>query len=548
MRFLAPVLWLLYRQWRHGLRSHAGLAETVVAASVAVLGAALSLGLAAGLGAVAHLTLAAHESESTALGLSIVFWMLAFLGVGVPVAFGIAQRELPVHRLLVFPMTRGELYRLSLAASAASGIHIFWYPSLAAVIGVALGAHGIPAVPWLPLVGVFAAALLVWSHAARQAVQLLLRRRRAREVAVLVGMALVVSVTMVPAYLDSSGELGGGPWRPMPAPLPAAVTAAAAVLPPALAASGTRALDDGDPRGAAVPMLWLVLWCVAGLAAGARLFDATLESGRSAVPAARAARRARWSLVDRLPVLPPQLAALASRELRYLLRSTAGRFNIVIMPVFAAVMGMLAVDVADRRILGLEGAGLAFVAVMLYTSMFSNNFLFNAYAWEGPGVRCYFQMPVSPRGVVLAKNLGVWIYDLLLAVECALVLVVTVGVPGWGAAASGCLAFAASVVACTTVGNFVSPTVPVARSISSIGNSPSQTGVALSFATVLLVTALVGGMLLAASSTGQPWLAPGLLLLLLAAQAGLYRALLEPAARLLEARRESLLEALDARV
>ena len=34
---------------------------------------------------------------------------------------------------------------------------------------------------------------------------------------------------------------------------------------------------------------------------------------------------------------------------------------------------------------------------------------------------------------------------------------------------------------------------------------------------------------------------------LLASQAGLYRALLEPAARLLEARRESLVEALDAR-
>ncbi|HSN57734.1 MAG TPA: hypothetical protein VLT32_23900, partial [Candidatus Sulfomarinibacteraceae bacterium] len=241
MRFLAPVLWLLYRQWRHGLRSSAGLAETVVAASVAVLGVALSLGLAAGLGAVAHLALASHEQESTAVGLSIVFWMLALLGVVVPVAFGLSQRELPVHRLLVFPMTRGELYRLSLAASAASGIHLFWYPSLAAVVGVALGAHGIPAVPWLPLVGVFAAALLVWSHAARQAVQLLLRRRKAREVAVLVGMALVVSVTMVPAYLDSSGALSEGPWEPKPARFPATVTAAASILPPAVAASGARA-------------------------------------------------------------------------------------------------------------------------------------------------------------------------------------------------------------------------------------------------------------------------------------------------------------------
>lgn len=61
-------------------------------------------------------------------------------------------------------------------------------------------------------------------------------------------------------------------------------------------------------------------------------------------------------------------------------------------------------------------------------------------------------------------------------------------------------------------------------------------------ANVILIGVLVAIACLAAS----PWLLPILLVVLLGIQVGAYRVLLAPASRLLEERRESLVEAVQA--
>ncbi len=53
---------------------------------------------------------------------------------------------------------------------------------------------------------------------------------------------------------------------------------------------------------------------------------------------------------------------------------------------------------------------------MVYTSMFSNNFIYNACAWEGSGIRSYFINPVTAQQVVFGKNVGLWMYNLIIQI------------------------------------------------------------------------------------------------------------------------------------
>jgi hypothetical protein len=109
----------------------------------------------------------------------------------------------------------------------------------------------------------------------------------------------------------------------------------------------------------------------------------------------------------------------------------------------------------------------------------------------------------------------------------------------------GCLAFVAAVVASTIVGNFLSPTVPVPRDISSITNSPSQTGVLANFGVLIAGALVIGGSMTIPALLGAAWAGPLVLLLLVAGEIALYVVMLRPAGRLLQVRRESLVEALQ---
>jgi hypothetical protein len=216
------------------------------------------------------------------------------------------------------------------------------------------------------------------------------------------------------------------------------------------------------------------------------------------------------------------------------------------MPVFIVVMALLVARDLDQVFLGLDRASLVFVGLMIYASMFSNNFLFNAYAWEGAGVQSFFLSPVGPERIVLGKNVGVWIYNLILGVEGAIVFVLVSGMPPATALVGGCLAFVASVLSATIVGNFLSPVMPVPRDPSSITNSPSQLAVLATFGVLIGNALLIGGAVAIPALLGARWMGPLLLVVVIFGEVALYVGMLRPAGRLLNSRRESLIEALQA--
>jgi hypothetical protein len=538
--------------WWHGLRSRAAAADTAVAVILAALATVLSAALAFALAGITHIGLMDGTQEAVRVALLVVFWVLGFLAVVMPLFFGAGKPEVPLRRLLVFPLSRWDLYRVSLAASFASGVNLFWYPILAAVTVVAIVFHEQPVVYWLATVVLFAICLVVWCNTVLTIVQWVLRKRDVRELAVLIGLVLVVVVSMLPAMYQEEAEERGDEWFGdlVPQSMTSAVGRFASVFPPSIVARNLEAAVLGESGLVSTTLIGLLLWTVAGAAIGYGIVRRNLLEGdqsnraRSAA-AAPQTESARFWTTERWTMIPTSVRAVAAKELHYLLRSTTGKFNIVIMPIFVVIVALVVARDLDHAFLGLDRASLVFVGLMIYASMFSNNFLFNAYAWEGAGVQSFFLSPVEPESIVLGKNLGVWLYNLILGVEGVIAFCLISGLPSAAALIGGCLAFVVAVASATIVGNLLSPTMPVPRDISSITNSPSQTAVLATFGVLIVNAVVIGGSISIPALLGVGWVGPLILLLLIAGEIVFYVAMLRPAGRLLEERRESLIEALQ---
>jgi hypothetical protein len=357
---------------------------------------------------------------------------------------------------------------------------------------------------------------------------------------------------MLPAMYQEEAETRGEEWFGdlVPPSLTLAIARVATVFPPTIVARHLQAVVLKEAGPVSPALMWLIVWTAAGGAIGFAIVRRDLLEGDRSAPIDSTARDTKaagsaYRAMEGLTMITAHVRAVAAKEVRYLVRSTTGKFNIVIMPVFVAVMALMLARDLDHTFLGLDRASLVFVGLMIYASMFSNNFLFNAYAWEGAGVQSFFFSPAEPAQIVLGKNLGVWLYNLILGVEGVVFFCVVSGIPPLAVLVGGCLAFAAAVLLATVVGNFLSPMMPVPRNISSITNSPSQTAVLATFAVLLVNALVIGACLTIPAVLGLAWLGPALLLVLIGFEVGLYVTLLGPAGRLLESRRESLIEALQ---
>jgi hypothetical protein len=548
---LKILVWLRFKLWWNGLRSGAKAVDTAVSVILTFLGGAVSLALAGGLGVVTHIALRDVEGDVHTVGLLIVFWFLAFAAVVLPIFFGMGQPAVPIKRLAVFPFATFGLYRLSLAASGASANHVFWYPMLVAVSFTAIVIDGVPAVLWVAVVIALSVCYVVWCNTILLVIQRVLSGRNVREVAALVGLVLLVTVSMIPALFESQEIEPDASWIRLPDRGVTIGKAIASIFPPSIASSSLVAGIRGEYAAVLGGVMGLVLWSAAGMTVGflvlrRSLLDGDVPSGgRPAGSKASGGRAASPLSIDHVSWIQVGSRAIAAKELHYLLRSTVGKFNIVIMPIFVIVMALVVARDMTAPILGLDRSSLVFVGVMVYASMFSNNFLYNAFAWDGAGVRSYFISPVEPSGVVLGKNVGLWLYNVILAFECAISYCVVAGVPRPTILLSGVIAYTIALLSSTIAGNFISVSMPVARDISKITNSPSQTGVLASFGMLLVNAILIGGLMAIPALLGVAWLCPVLLGALLVVEITAYRVFLHPAARLLLERREALIGAVQ---
>ena len=512
-----------------------------------------------GSGFVIFLTVVRGDEASARIGFNLTFYLMFFFACILPLITGATSQGFDASALRQFPIGRIRLFGITLASYAGGTEQLVCFPALLVVCVVGVFAAGTPWITGLVSMGLLLLFYVAWGHAIQLVLTGVLRRRRAREILAIVGFALLIGISVTPSLMldpESHEDRPGGvlpPWGHRLA------TAAGQSLPPSLAAESlTRSFATGREFAAPLPLALLLVWDLLGLFLAYRAFTrynlggAESRSRRiarttaAAPPVAAPERRPTVWTADNpmLSFIPMQVRAVASKELRYLLRSVVGKFNLFMMPVFVIIVVFLIARNVDSSFLGISPDGVILFGLLLYATLFSNNFVNNAFAWDGEGMRTWFLVPLTPVRVLAGKNLAVWSYNAALFVIILVTWSVLRGVPGPRILITAVPLYAVSVLCFTIVGNVVSVLFPARRNISSMTNSPSQLAVLCSLASLIGSAALVSTTLLLAWLTGVAFLQPLFLLAVLALLVWIHTLVLRLAGRLMERRRDSLIQTL----
>ena len=534
------------------LRGGARVVNLVALILLAVLGAAFAGGAAVGAAVMIHVLAESGSVDKLRVGYQFVFYLCFFLGLVLPVLRGALEQGFDASPFLLFPIGRGRLYAILLGATAIGTDHLLYYPALLATAATGPLQHGAKPLFGLALVALFAVFLVTWSNVFTLLLGTVMRARRVREVVAIAGLALLIVVSLVPAIFDK--DVGGRELRL--SELRSAFGRAAVVtrlLPPSIVADALVALEEAEGGGTGRALgagLGLLAWDLLGLGLGYVVFvrrhlgERTIAVGSTA--SRRGARAARGWSFDAAPfsALPSAVRAVAAKDLRYLLRSVAGRFVLFVGPLFVLFVVVMVGRGLDEPVLGLAPQRVLLFGMTLYTTLFSNNFVNNSFAWEGDGVKSYYLAPVSPRAVLVGKNLALWLFNGLLFGLTLVTWSVVRELPDPVALASVILFYGASLLSFTSCGNVLSVLFPVARDMSSPKTQPAHLAILISIGVLLATTLVLGSLLTLPAVFGWPALAPLLLAAALAVLLGVYVVALGLAARLFEERKERVIEAL----
>ncbi len=543
---IKALFWLRWRLLVNGMRTGTGVASAVVGVLAGLMMLVLSVVLA---GAAVGILVALKTSESAdafvCFGAALA--VPGLLGFLIPFAFGEAKLELSPRRLLVFPVAVRELYWITVGLGFVSGANLMLYPSyLAVVVTAAVTGWALWPAVLLGVVGL-AGAVVVWQQLLIAGVRAIASHRRVREIAAVSGIFLLILISLLPQVAENAGwfsKSGSGPPEAVARSGKTAVVAGRVVLealPPVLAG---RTAGTGTLAGVLLPFLALLLWSAAGLALFWKVFRWQLRASGGTSRGGGGAKRERSSF-GALELLPPEVAGLAAKQVRYLMRSTAGRIALLTAPIMALFFGFAAKRI-EHGVLGLNVMELAFLGVCFFSASFIGNFSYNMFMWDGDGAPLYFMVPVPVWKISLGLTVGVWIFESALLAETVAVWFVLAGVPAPPILIMGPLLAIGMTLMTTGLGSVLSILFPVPREIGSTRNNPAMLSGFASVLVMPVVMALLGlapGLFLV---SGHRWTAAAVMVGCVAVSAVGYRLLLHLAASLFLRRRESLLGALKA--
>jgi len=138
----------------------------------------------------------------------------------------------------------------------------------------------------------------------------------------------------------------------------------------------------------------------------------------------------------------------------------------------------------------------------------------------------------------------VWIFNVLVLLVTLFAWSLLRGVPDLLTLVTAVLIYGCTLLVITSVGNVLSVLFPIRRDISSMTNSPSQAAMLIGFASLLFAVSLESLFLLPGALLGQRFLQPLALSLLLAVLAWAYSVALRFAARMMDRRKDKLVESL----
>ena len=248
-----------------------------------------------------------------------------------------------------------------------------------------------------------------------------------------------------------------------------------------------------------------------------------------------------------IPYIPADALAVASKDIRYLLRAIVGKFNLILAAILTAGAAWVA-SALEEPILGMPATELLlFGLIVAAAPELTSPFFANAFAWEGGGLKMYFLTPASLGRVLFGKNLAVWLYQSLIVAACLMTWSILVAVPPPRVLLLCALIHAIGALVYAMLGNLLSTVSPVRRDISSMHNTPSNTALLVSFFFMGGLGLNIGACLLLpiklSPDAPKLYLQPLSLVVMLAGLVVLYRLSLGPAARLLSKRREHVIDA-----
>ncbi len=396
-----------------------------------ILGLLVALGfaiaIALGLGVAAYVLsspeIMAHavQGKSTTEELPsvefIFFSIFAFcflLWATLPLSIG-SSRQFEPGRLLMYPISLRKLFALDFISEVTSLQSVFAIPAITAIcIGAGLGSGSVglgllAAVP----IAAFGLALSKWLSTSLGS---LLRRRRTRgeTLLALIGAAAGLGGALIgqiaPTIFRHAETVKELRWTP----------------PGAAALALTNGLAEGNTREYTLAVLMLVAYVIVLVTitywiakrsvlgkggAKSRTAPVTVDSALTAYTG--------WEL----PLLPPQLAAVVEKEMRYLLRNAQVRM-MVLMPLILIVIRlanttnpMSGSDGVNGRTFFADflyyGEGLMAAGGVLYVFLMLTGLSCNQFAFEEGGMRTLILSPVRRSYILIGKNVAISIIALL---------------------------------------------------------------------------------------------------------------------------------------
>jgi hypothetical protein len=270
------------------------------------------------------------------------------------------------------------------------------------------------------------------------------------------------------------------------------------------------------------------------------------ELSESGPPTAVKKRELRREETSELPrFISPQVAAVVTKEFRYLTRNGLAFITFLLPPIMVFFFSM---QFAGKNSM-LKQHGLSpeafFPALMAYLILILLSPAYNSFAFEGKGIQTYFMTPVRFRDVLLGKNLLLAALVLLELSLSVAVMVWRVGWPSLPLFVSTVVAVAFAVVGQLTIANWSSLSFPKKMEIGKMkGQRNSGVAVWTAFGVQITLGGICGVILFAGRWTGNPWLPAIAFAGLTAAAVGGYVASLGVLDRLAEQKRELLIETL----
>ncbi len=270
-----------------------------------------------------------------------------------------------------------------------------------------------------------------------------------------------------------------------------------------------------------------------------------LSETAAPLPVKVVAPKVDFSLSGTLLFLPPQVAAIARKEFRYLKRNGMMLVSLIVPPIMVL---FLSAQFGMRRpaIQGIPASSeLFFPGMMAYLILILMAPAYNSFAYDGRGIQSYFLAPVRFREVFLGKNF-VLVTILVLEVGFSLsALIIIHGFPSLTMLVATVTAFVFIVAGQLAIANWSSLKFPRKLEFGKMqGQRQSGMAVLVAFGAQIILGGISTMILFAGKWTNNPWLPAETFAFLGLAAAGGYFSSLDGLSRMAELKKETLLEAM----